>query len=185
VGGRSAFLDSADVQGSRFEVDLSPQRRSTSSAARRPCLKATKAIVASRWPWRLPLAAAMSRSTSASVRYSRVRSLPLGSRLGGNCSFYGGWRDQLEVRFGHVLRPMPRVYCLYKNHFCNSKSIPMRRCGERTSGPTLPDVAQPPDRLCWKSHAATPIVLISADRMPCLSLGGGNATALQSRWQTN
>ena len=26
----------------------------------------------------------------------------------GNCSIFGGWRDQPEVRFGHGFSPMPR-----------------------------------------------------------------------------
>ena len=43
--------------------------------------------MASRWPQRFPLAAAISRSTSASVRYSRVRSLALGSRVGVTVRF--------------------------------------------------------------------------------------------------
>ena len=60
--------------------------------------------MASRWPQRFFLAAFISRSTSASVRYSRVRSLLLGGRCGGDCSIYGGWRDQPEVPFGHALR---------------------------------------------------------------------------------
>src|SRR5262245_167156 len=50
------------------------------------------------------LAAFISRSTSASVRYSRVRRVPLGGPLGSNCSIYSSWRDQPEVPFGHVLR---------------------------------------------------------------------------------
>ena len=41
----------------------------------------------SRWPWRLSLAAFMSFSTSASVRYSRVRMSPLGGRLGVTVRF--------------------------------------------------------------------------------------------------
>src|ERR1022692_3864982 len=44
-------------------------------------------MVASRWPQRLPLAAAISRSTSASVRYSRVRRSALGRRLGVTVRF--------------------------------------------------------------------------------------------------
>jgi hypothetical protein len=37
--------------------------------------------VASRWAWRLPLVALISRSTSASVRYSRLRSPRLADAL--------------------------------------------------------------------------------------------------------
>src|ERR1035437_5232841 len=44
-------------------------------------------MVASRWPQRLPLAASISRSTSASVRYSRVRRSALGVRLGVTVRF--------------------------------------------------------------------------------------------------
>jgi hypothetical protein len=58
------------------------QRRSTSSNARRPCLKAIRSIVESRCPQRLSLAASISRWTSASVRYSRVRRSLLRRRLG-------------------------------------------------------------------------------------------------------
>ena len=38
--------------------------------------------MASRWPHRFFLAAFISRSTSASVRYSRVRRVALGGRVG-------------------------------------------------------------------------------------------------------
>ena len=31
--------------------------------------------------------------------------LGIGAPPRGNCSFYGGWRDQLEVRFRHCFRP--------------------------------------------------------------------------------
>ncbi len=44
-------------------------------------------MVASRLPWRLPLAASIRRSTSASVRCSRVRKSRLGSRLGVTVRF--------------------------------------------------------------------------------------------------
>jgi hypothetical protein len=46
-------------------------------------LNANRSMVASRWPCRLAFAALMSRSTSASIRYSRVRSSAFGLRLGG------------------------------------------------------------------------------------------------------
>jgi hypothetical protein len=44
-------------------------------------------MVASRRPWRLPLAASISRSISASVRCSRVRRSALGRRPGGTVRF--------------------------------------------------------------------------------------------------
>ena len=47
MGAGRSFLDWSDVQGARFEVAF--PRRLTSSAARRPCLYSTRAIVASRW----------------------------------------------------------------------------------------------------------------------------------------
>jgi hypothetical protein len=50
--------------------------RSAISAARRPCRYAIRIMVASRWPQRPPLAAAMSFSTAAAVRYSRMRASP-------------------------------------------------------------------------------------------------------------
>src|ERR1035441_6165744 len=44
-------------------------------------------MVASLWPHRLPLAAVSRRSTSVSVRYSRVRRSALGARLGVTVRF--------------------------------------------------------------------------------------------------
>src|ERR1019366_739511 len=44
-------------------------------------------MVASLWPHRLPLAAVSKRSTSVSVRYSRVRRSALGARLGVTVRF--------------------------------------------------------------------------------------------------
>src|ERR1019366_6899617 len=46
-----------------------------------------RTMVASRCPQRLLLATAISRSTSASVRYSRVRRSALGARLGVTVRF--------------------------------------------------------------------------------------------------
>src|SRR5450759_3578567 len=34
-----------------------------------------------------------------------------------NCSFFGGWRDQLQVRFGHCIRLLAINDCSYKTHF--------------------------------------------------------------------
>jgi hypothetical protein len=46
--------------------------------------------------------------------------VPVGTSLGGNCSSYGGWRDQLEMAFSHVFAPPRLLYWSYKTHFWNS-----------------------------------------------------------------
>jgi hypothetical protein len=38
----------------------------------------------------------------------------------GDCSFFGGWRDQLQVRFGHGFPPSLLVDCSYNTHFTSS-----------------------------------------------------------------
>src|SRR5450759_3773298 len=38
----------------------------------------------------------------------------------GDCSFFGGWRDQLQVRFGHGFRLLAINDCSYKTHFTSS-----------------------------------------------------------------
>src|ERR1019366_1101547 len=59
-------------------------------------------MVASLWPQRLPLAATISRSTSASVRYSRVRKSLLGSRLGVTVRFTVAGVTSLRCDFAIV-----------------------------------------------------------------------------------
>ncbi len=44
----------------------------------------------------------------------------VGEPLGRDCSFYGGWRDQLEVRLGHVFRSSCADDCSYNGPFTNS-----------------------------------------------------------------
>src|SRR5262249_37908160 len=63
------------------------QRNEHNSDARKPCRNAIKIMVASRCPCRLFPAAFMSRSTSRSVRYSRVRYSAFGNRTGGTVLF--------------------------------------------------------------------------------------------------
>jgi len=78
--------------------------------------------VASRWPQRLPLVAFSSRSTSASVRYSRVRRSALGRRLGVTVRFLAAvvisrrwelakvftlFRGSLFVQWAFFERPYP------------------------------------------------------------------------------
>src|SRR5450759_5049163 len=38
----------------------------------------------------------------------------------GDCSFFGGWRDQLQVRFGHGFLPSLIGDCSYNTHFTSS-----------------------------------------------------------------
>src|ERR1039457_2669609 len=38
----------------------------------------------------------------------------------GNCSFFGGWRDQLQVRFGHCFRLLAINDCSYKTRYTSS-----------------------------------------------------------------
>jgi len=44
----------------------------------------------------------------------------IGEPSGRNCSIYGSWGDQLQVRFGHSFCPHRAVDCSYKDHFINS-----------------------------------------------------------------
>ena len=37
-----------------------------------------------------------------------------------DCSFFGGWCDQLEVPFCHVFEPSPPCYWSYNDSFTNS-----------------------------------------------------------------
>ena len=40
----------------------------------------------------------------------------------GNCSIYGGWRDQLEVAFRHVVRSVRGIDCSYNAHCSHCQS---------------------------------------------------------------
>jgi hypothetical protein len=64
-------------------------------------------MVASLLPWRLPLAASMRRSTSASVRCSRVRKSRLGRRLGATVRFTVAGVTSFRCSFAMIfaLRP--------------------------------------------------------------------------------
>ena len=63
----------------------------TSTDSRSPCRWATRIMVASRWPQRSFLTAVIRRSTSASVKYSRVRRSALGGSRRRNCGFRRLW----------------------------------------------------------------------------------------------
>ena len=60
MGAGRPSLDPADGQDGRGEIDLIPQRRSQSSAARSPWRNASRVIVASRCPYRLAFAASIN-----------------------------------------------------------------------------------------------------------------------------
>jgi hypothetical protein len=45
----------------------------------------------------------------------------------GNCSFFGGWRDQLQVRFGHGFRLLAINDCSYNTHFTSSGELILLR----------------------------------------------------------
>ena len=46
----------------------------------------------------------------------------IGWAFGCDCSIYGGWRDQPEVPFGHVLGAPRLTNCSYNSHFLHSQS---------------------------------------------------------------
>ena len=48
--------------------------------------------------------------------------LAVGRPLGGDCSIYGGWRDQPEVPFGHAFRASRPDDCSYNGRFMDSSS---------------------------------------------------------------
>src|SRR5690348_4098696 len=66
-------LGPANMQAPGGELDVVPAQCHQLRGALRPWREATKIAVASRCPERFCLAASMSRSTSRSVRYSRLR----------------------------------------------------------------------------------------------------------------
>ena len=121
MGARGALLDPADVERRRAKLHLvPPQVHQLRGPQAVPV--GHKVIVASRCPQRFFLAAFISRSTSASVRYSRVRRVAVGRPFGPDCSVYGGWRDQPEVPFGHAFRAPCPDDCSDNGRFMDSSS---------------------------------------------------------------
>ncbi len=56
----------------------------------------------------------MPWTTNIGRRLLAGADLGVGPPSGSNCSFFGGWRDQLEVRFCHDIRPPTVNDCSYK-----------------------------------------------------------------------
>src|SRR5262245_60532097 len=94
-------------------------------------------MVASRCPQRFFLAAFISRSTSASVRYSRVRNSLFGGRLGLTVRFTVAGATSLRCRLAMRCTLLPNDYS-YNAHFTNSRQrgprpIPTKADGCTTS----------------------------------------------------
>src|SRR5450759_3423674 len=59
----------------------------------------------------------------------------------GNCSFFGGWRDQLQVRFGHSFRLLAINDCSYNTFYTSSLrsdfgqfTLPLSAAGPEAQG---------------------------------------------------
>src|SRR5262245_22198647 len=80
--------------------------------------------------------------------------LAVGETLGGNCSIYGGWRDQPEVPFGHALCVPCADYCSYNVSLSNSMSTASRL--SKSTGPSGIANAQ---RTPWVPISKIPVKL--------------------------
>jgi hypothetical protein len=98
--------------------------------------------VASRWPHRFPLVALPFdlglRQVFAGAQVG------IGAAGGCDCSYFGGWRDQPEVRFGQGLRPSAENYCSYNGPITHSRQAiranetrSLRRTGPLSVGSPL------------------------------------------------
>src|ERR1039458_2374040 len=98
-------------------------------------------MVASLWPQRLPLAASISRSTSASVRYSRVRRSALGPRLGVTVRFmvagFTSLRCDLAMDFVLPVLTTVRTRPLLRTVASNSVDAKLADQAGRDPPPTL------------------------------------------------
>ena len=121
MGAGRALLDPADVQGGRCEVHLIPaqvhQLATPAGRAGRPPGSWWRPGGPSGCPWR----PSISRSTSASVRYSRVRSSALGRRVGVTVRFSVAGVTSLRCDFAMVFQPPLRSNCSYNGPITNSQ----------------------------------------------------------------
>ena len=112
MGAWGALLDPADVQGGRSELHLIP--------AQVHQLGGPQAVpVGHQDHGGVPVAPAVALGgvhQPLDLGLGQVLAgaqVGVGRALGGDCSIYGGWRDQLEVRLGHVFRPSCADDCSY------------------------------------------------------------------------
>jgi hypothetical protein len=105
-------------------------------------------VLASLWPHRFLLAAAISRSTSASVRYSRVRRSALGARLGVTVRFTvaGVTSLRCDLAMGFALPVLTTVRTKALLRTVASRSVDTKLA--RLATPTLPPPGQSPGRGC-------------------------------------
>lgn len=124
---RSSFPDSGCTPGSRFfvslhmrvaslKIDIGPAQR-TSRRSPQAVPENNQDQVASRWPWRLLQAALIRRSTSCSVRHSRVRSVTFGLAAGPELSALLLASDtRCSARFAMTF--FPRLQSTICKHCC-------------------------------------------------------------------
>ena len=120
MGAWGALLDPADVQGGGGELHLIPAQvhqfgdtqAVPESHENHHGVAVAPAVALGRFHQPLDLGLGQILA-GPQVGVSRT--------LGGDCSVYGGWRDQLEVRLGHVVCPSVADDCSYKTSSTNCR----------------------------------------------------------------
>ena len=120
MGAGRPLLDPADVQGGRAEVHLIPaQVHQLGDAEAMP--------VAHQDHGGVPVAPPIALGGSQQAFHFGLGQILAGAQVGvrrtfgGDCSICGGWRDQLEVRLGHVVCPSGADDCSQKASFANCR----------------------------------------------------------------
>lgn len=121
MGARSALLDPAHVERGGPEVHLIPPEVDQ--------LRGPEAVPVGHKNHRgVPVAPTVlpgSVHQPFDLGVGQILAAPqvaIGSPLGRDCSIYGGWRDQLQVPFGHELRAPCPSDCSYNGRSLNSQS---------------------------------------------------------------
>lgn len=110
MGAWGASLDPADMQRSRGELDLiPPQVNKLCRPEAMPVGRQDHGGI-SMPPTVLPRGGYQPFDLGLSQVLAGPK-IGIGSPLGRDCSFYGGWRDQLQVRLRHVFGPHSQIDC--------------------------------------------------------------------------
>src|ERR1700687_4549554 len=119
MGAWGALLDPADVQGGRPEVDLVPPQVDQ--------LGDPQAVpIRHKDHRRVPVAPAIvlgCLDQSLDLCLGQVfasAQVSVGGPFWPDCSLFGGWRDQPEMRFSHRFQPPCPSDCSYNSLFTNS-----------------------------------------------------------------